>query len=214
MRRFSIVLLGFALVALALSLAVWGQLPERMASHWNAAGEVDGYMSRFWGAMLMPLFMLGMAALFVAIPLVDPLRANIEAFRPHYEGFAILMMAFMLVMHGVTLLWNLGVQVPIGPVVVVGVAVLFFYVGTLLENAKRNFFVGIRTPWTLSSDRVWDKTHKAGAWVFRVLAVLMLGAVFWPEVMIWVVLSGALLAVSGLLVYSYLEYRKEHSLEA
>jgi len=142
-----------------------------MASHWNARGEVDGYTSKFWGLFLMPLILVGLGALFIAIPRIDPLKANIEKFRGYYDGLIIIFVIFMLAIHAQGILWNLGIEINPNVIFPICLGPVFFYTGVLCENAKRNWFIGIRTPWTLSSERVWDKTHKIGGRLFKIAGI-------------------------------------------
>jgi uncharacterized membrane protein len=95
------------LVGILISAIVYPLLPEQVASHWNANNEVDSYMTRFWGVALMPLVPIGMAALFLVIPVIDPLKANIAQFRGAFNAFIVLISAFMLYVHGLTLAYNL-----------------------------------------------------------------------------------------------------------
>jgi len=92
----TIFLIAFAIV---FSLSVFDRLPEQMASHWNTANQVDGYMSRFWGAFLMPIVAIGMLALFLIIPNIDPLKANIAKFRNYFNAFIALMVGFLVYVH-------------------------------------------------------------------------------------------------------------------
>ena len=97
--------------------------------------------------------------LFVAIPRIDPLKANIEKFRTFYDRFVVLFMVFFFYFYLLTILWNMGVQYNFNQVLAPAFGGLFYYIGVMIEHAKRNWFVGIKTPWTLSSENVWDKTH-------------------------------------------------------
>ena len=146
-------------------------MPEKMASHWNIKGEVDGYMSRFWGLFLMPFILFGLGLLFILILRIDPLKENIEKFKKYYDGFIILFFIFMLTIYFQVILWNLGIKIGPNVILPVGLGVLFFYVGILCENAKQNWFIGIRTPWTLSSEKVWDKTHKIVGKLFKIAGI-------------------------------------------
>jgi uncharacterized membrane protein len=201
----------FSVVALSFiaSLYAYPQLPERVASHWNAAGEVDGYMPRGWGSFLMPLVLLGLAGLFAVIPVIDPLRENIEKFRVYYDGFIAVMMLFMFGVHVQGLLWNLGHKISPNAVMPVGVGLLLYYAGVLTENAKRNWFIGIRTPWTLSNDVVWEKTHRIGGRMFKACGLIALAGVFIQEHVVYLILVPVLATAAYTTVYSYLEYRKE-----
>ncbi len=162
----SIILIAMATIA---GLLLWNQLPDQMASHWNANDQVDGTMSKFWGVFLMPLITLGMLALFLVIPNIDPLKANIAQFRESFNLFIVLIIAFMLYVYGLTLAWSLGYQdFKMSEAMLPFMGVLFIAIGFMLRKAKRNFFIGIRTPWTLSSDSVWDKTHQLGSILFMI----------------------------------------------
>jgi uncharacterized membrane protein len=162
MKHTKKVILLLIVLSFAVSFYFYPRLPERVASHWNAAGVVDGYMSRFWGAFLMPVVISAMAMLFLLLPKIDPLKANYEKFRRYFDGFIILIMLFMGYIHGLSIAWNLGIYFNFSFAMLPPMAILFYGVGVLTQNAKRNWFVGIRTPWTLSSDEIWDKTHQLG----------------------------------------------------
>ncbi len=206
-----IVGLGLILIAVALSLAVYNRLPDRMASHWGINDEVNGTISRFWGAFLMPLMALAMLGLFLLVPLIDPLKANIATFRPLFNGFITALMAFLFYLHVLTILWNLGFQgFHMSTALLPGLGLIFIFAGLMMRQAKRNFFIGIRTPWTLSSDRVWAQTHRVGSVLFIVCGVLALfGALFPGAIAFALVLVPILAATTFLIPYSYWLYQQE-----
>jgi uncharacterized membrane protein len=155
------ILLGLSFLA---ALLVYPQLPDPAASHWGANGEVNGYISAFWAAFLMPLLTTGLFLLLMAIPNIDPLKANIAQFRGIYNTFIALFLVYMLYVYALTLIWNLGYDnFDIGMAIMPAICLFFIFLGVLMCRAKRNFFIGIRTPWTLSSDTVWAKTHALGS---------------------------------------------------
>jgi len=196
--------------AVAFGLSVYNRLPEQMASHWNTANQVDGYISRFWGAFLMPVISVGMLLLFLVIPQIDPLRANIARFRGYFNAFIALMVGFMVYMHILTILWNLGYdQFNMGTAMLPALGLIFVFAGVMMRQAKRNFFIGIRTPWTLSSDHVWDETHRLGSILFIASGILALLGAFFPDYAIWFILVPVLGSTLFLLVYSYLLYQRE-----
>ncbi|MBN2020980.1 MAG: SdpI family protein [Sedimentisphaerales bacterium] len=204
-----IVVIGLVLVAFALSIYFYPQMPERMASHWNARGEVDGYMSKDASLFIMPCVMAGIALLLYFVPYLDPLRRNIEKFRPYYEGFIIFMCIFMLAIQYHIILWNLGIQISTNIIIPVGIGLLFYYCGILCERAKRNWFIGIRTPWTLSSDSVWEKTHRVGGKLFKVSGVIALvGAAFQRYAIFFVIVPMIVVSVFTI-VYSLVIYQQE-----
>jgi uncharacterized membrane protein len=202
-----------ALVALALLAGVilWNQLPEQMASHWNMNDEVDGAMSKFWGVFLMPLIALGLFGLFLIIPRIDPHKANIAQFRETFNMFIILIVVFLLYVHGLTLAWSLGYQnFKMSSALLPFIGVLFIVIGYMLRKAKRNFFIGIRTPWTLSSDSVWDKTHQLGSILFIVSGALaVIGGFIGGMNAFWLMFIPLMGSTLFLVVYSYILYRDE-----
>lgn len=210
-RTTTIVVLLMILAAAIAGLVLWNRLPDQMASHWNANDQVDGYISKFAGVFMLPLITVGLFLLFLVIPNIDPLKANIAQFRDVFNLFIALMAAFMLYIHALTLRWNLGyTDFGMSKAMLPAMGILFFFIGYMLRKAKRNFFIGIRTPWTLSSDRVWDETHRLGSVLFMVSGVFaLIGSFFGGMTAFWFlfvpVIGSALITV----VYSYLVYRRE-----
>jgi uncharacterized membrane protein len=209
-NKIKIVISVILLLSFIIGLYFYPEIPPKMASHWNARGEVDGYMSKFWGVFLIPFILVGLTLLFIAIPRIDPLKANIEKFRKYYNGFIVLFLIFMLSVHLRVILWNIGLQISPNVIMPVGIGILFFYIGILCENAKRNWFIGIRTPWTLSSEKVWDKTHKIGGKLFKIAGIIALLGIFFRNYTLFFVLVPAILSSVYLIVYSYLKYQKEN----
>lgn len=211
-RMALIVIIALILGAFLSGVLLWERLPAQMASHWNAADEVDGYLPRSWGVFLTPLISLGVAALFLVLPLIDPLRENVARFRRMFNLFIVILIAFLLYLHLLTLVYNLGVTSCLSRLMLPAMAVLIFFAGELMRQAKRNWFIGIRTPWTLSDDRVWAKTHHLGSILFKATAGVILLSVFLPGSRFGVVLGALLLAAFVPLGYSYWlfeRYRKE-----
>jgi len=209
MRKSWIIVLAIILLSFVLSIYFYPKMPEKMASHWNAQGEVDGHLPKCWGLFLIPLILTGLTMLFIAIPRIDPLKANIEKFRRYYDGFIILLFLFLLSVHFQVILWNIGIKINPNAMFPIGLGFLFFYTGILLENAKRNWFIGIRTPWTLSNEKVWDKTHEIGGKLFKIAGIAVFVGVFFQSYVLFFVLVPAILAAIYTIVYSYFEYQKE-----
>ncbi len=195
-------------IAVAFSAAIYGRLPEQMASHWNASDQVNGYMSRFWGAFLMPIISAGMLVLFLVIPGIDPMKDNIKKFRDVFNVFIALIIAFMLYIHILTLLYNLGYALRISLAMIPGLAIIFIFAGIMMGKAKRNYFIGIRTPWTLANDTVWDETHKLGSKLFIGAGAFSLLGIFLGENGFWLMMI--LLGGAGLIpvVYSYVLFTR------
>src|SRR6185503_14832618 len=210
-RLTTIIVLVLVLAVTIAGLSLWNRLPDQMASHWNVNDQVDGYMSKFWGVFLMPLITLGMFLLFLVIPNIDPLKANIAQFRDVFNLFITLIVAFMLYLYALTLRWNLGyTDFGMSKAMLPAMGILFFFIGYMLRKAKRNFFIGIRTPWTLSSDQVWDETHRLGSVLFMVSGALaFLGSFFGGMLAFWFLFVPLISSLLITLVYSYVLYQRE-----
>jgi uncharacterized membrane protein len=193
----------------AITVFFYPALPDPVASHWNASGHVDGYMSKFWGLGLIPLIMTGCIALFAVIPRIDPLKKNYEKFRNYYEGFILLFVIFLLAVQIQVILWNIGYQVSPNLTFPVLSGILFIYIGFLTEHAEQNWFVGIRTPWTLSSKTVWKKTHQLGGKLFKISGIICFAGVLFRDLAIWFILVPALVTAMFTVVYSYYIFRGE-----
>jgi uncharacterized membrane protein len=159
----------------------------------------------------MPLITTGMLLLFLVIPSIDPLKANIAKFREAFNLFIVLIIVFMLYIHGLTLAWSMGYQnFKMSTAMLPFMGVLFIAIGSMLRKAKRNFFIGIRTPWTLSSDRVWDETHRIGALLFMASGVLaIIGSFFGGMAAFWMLFVPLIGSTLFLLAYSYVLYQRE-----
>ncbi len=207
-KKTNIVLVSLILLSFGMGIYLYPQMPEKMASHWNINGEVDGYLSKFWGLFLMPLFSIGILLIYLIVPKIDPLKRNIEKSRKYFDGFIILLLLFLLYLYILTIFWNLELKFDIGQAMMPALAILFYYCGILLEKVKRNWFIGIRTPWTLSSDKVWNKTHKLGGKLFKIAGLFVLLGLFFKKYIFWFVLAPIFIAVVYIIAYSYFEYQK------
>lgn len=209
MRKAIFATTGLVLLSFILSIYFYPQVPEQMATHWNSQGEVDGYMSKLWGLFFMPLLITGLVIMFLVIPKIDPMKENIEKFRKHYDGFIVILVLFMVAVHLQILLWNIGIRISPNAVLPLGIGLLFYYTGILTENAERNWFIGIRTPWTLSSERVWKRTNRLGGKLFRIAGIAAAFGAFFPELAIYFILVPVISVAGFTVAYSYLEYQKE-----
>ena len=194
--------------AFFLGIAMLPLLPDMVASHWDASGNVNGYMPKLWGAFLLPLILLVLVALLEAIPLIDPLKANIESFRVEYDGLVVAMSLFMFTLYAWTIAWSFGFHIDSNVILPIGMGLLFIYVGFVLTRAKRNYMVGIRTPWTLASDEVWDRTHHLGGVLFAVAGVVTMLGAFASQFAMWFLLLPLLVVTVWTTAYSYVLFRR------
>jgi uncharacterized membrane protein len=209
MRKVTAAITGLVFISFILSIYFYQQVPEQMATHWNSQGEVDGYMSKLWGLFFMPLVITGLVIMFLIIPKIDPKKENIAKFRKYYDGFIVILVLFMVAVHLQTLLWNTGIRISPNSVLPLGIGLLFYYMGILTENAERNWFIGIRTPWTLSSERVWKRTNRLGGKLFRIAGIAAVFGAFFPEFAIYFILVPVIAVAGFSIIYSYMEYQKE-----
>lgn len=198
-------------LAFAASAMVWSRLPAEMPVHWNLAGEADRYGSRLEGALLMPAMMLFTWVMMRTLPKIDPRRANYARMAGTYELVITITLASMLVLHGVFLAMGLGYPVAIGTVAPLVVGVLFMALGNVLPRAKPNWWFGVRTPWTLSSDRVWARTHRVAGYTMLLAGLALVAIAFIPgeEAKLALLVAAGLTAFVPV-VYSYVAWRQEN----
>lgn len=151
------------LVLLALDvvfgLVMWSRMPARVPIHWGASGEVNGWGPAWVNAFLLPGIALFVYLLFLFIPLVDPLHRNYAAFAGSLRVLRFLLVGFLAFVHVLVVLASVGVDVPMDAAMRIALPLLFAGIGTRLASLKGNWFFGIRTPWTLASPEVWERTH-------------------------------------------------------
>jgi uncharacterized membrane protein len=166
----------FALVLVAaaflMSALLYRRLPERMPTHWNIRGEVDAYGSRPFGAFLLPAMMGGLFLVFLALPAISPRGFRFDRFHAVWGIFQTAILGFLFLVHTLVLSAAMGKRVDMTRVIEAGIGLLLAVLGNFMGKITRNFFVGIRTPWTLASEEVWMRTHRLGGKLF-VLAGLM-----------------------------------------
>lgn len=201
--------LALLVTVVALGLAVYSRLPERVPSHWNLYGQVDGYMSRTGAVTFLPGIGLGVYLLMLFTPLVDPRRRNYAAFGGAYRLLRLAMVVFMTALYLITLAFALGFPVKVSFLVRLGVGLLYVLIGNVLGQVRPNYFVGIRTPWTLENPEVWRRTHRVAgrAWVLG--GLITVAGAFLPEAVAFVITMASLAWAAGFSVlYSYLAFRR------
>lgn len=207
MRR--VIRISMVAVAVGSSLVLYAGLPESIPVHWNLRGEVDRFGPR-WTLFLMPLVMICIWAILRFIPRIDPLRANYAKFAGTYEVLIDAVLAMMLVIHAAILLGASGAPTSVVLLVQLAVGGLFIVLGNVLPRTRQNWFVGVRTPWTLASERVWERTHRVAGYLFVALGILVILTLpLAPQAGVLVLSVGVAIVALGSVVYSYLEWRKE-----
>jgi uncharacterized membrane protein len=189
--------------------ALWDRMPEEMASHWDIRGQANGAMPKAFGLLLMPALTALLAAFLWALPKLDPLGKNVDLFRGEYTRFIFAFTAFMTLLYGQTLLWNAGTRLSFNLVMPLLLGGLFWETGRLLEKSKRNWFIGVRTPWTLSSDATWEKTHRLAGRLFKASAAVSVAGGLISDWGILLTIAAVLASAAYVTAYSYFEYRRE-----
>ncbi len=198
------------IMSFVIGVYFYPQMPDRIASHWNVAGEVNGYMSKS-GLLLMPFVSVFLFLLFIFIPKIDPLKENIKKFREVFDNFILIIVFMMFHMQLLTVLWNMGYRFNMVQFITPVLGLLYYYAGVLIESSERNWSIGIRTPWTLSSEKAWEKTGKIGGRLFKVSGVMALFGILFPGQAIIFIIAPIIFVSLYLVYYSYTEYKKEVS---
>ena len=209
MKISDILMLALLVISFLIAWYFYPALPDQIASHWNVHGEVDGYLSKFLALFLTPFALVSLSAIFLLIPRIDPLKDNIAKFRRYYDGFFILFFVFLIFLQLYIVYWNLGHRIAPGFVISVGLGLLFYYIGILCEHTKRNWFIGIRTPWTLSSDKVWEKTNKLGGILLKITGMITFVGILFQTMMLYFILVPFGVTVVVVVFYSYVEFKRE-----
>ena len=198
--------------AIVASALVYPKLPETVPTHWDMSGHPNGWSSRAFGAWVLPVIMIVLWVQLWILPAIDPRGVNYAKFAGTFETIIDAILVYMLGVHLIILRASLGYPVPMQRIIPASVGVLLVLVGNLLPRARPNWFVGIRTPWTLSSDRVWEKTHRIGGRVFVAGGLLiLLSALATPQLASIVLVTVVVLSTATVLIYSYVEWRREQS---
>ena len=198
------------MAAIIAGLVAYPSLPTQVASHWNFQGAVDGWNSKNFSVFFFPILLIIMYALFLFLPLIDPKKQNYGKFSDTYNWFKISIIFCLFVIYAATIAYNLGLNIDISLTTSAVIGLMMIVIGSLLSRIKENWFIGIRTPWTLSSPIVWEKTHKVGGKLFVIfgLTIILAPYIAWPYGVI-LFMVGALTAILGTIVYSYVAYRHE-----
>ncbi len=205
-------IIAILIVVLSAAATAWlsSTFPEKIPTHWNIRGEVDGYGGK-WTLFGIPVLMVGMLVMFYFLPPLSPKAFEVDVFRPTYLHIMVLVLGLFAYIQGVLLIavrQNVLNAPPfdLGRAFIAGMFLFFGLMGNVIGKVRKNFYIGIRTPWTLASDRVWNDTHRMAAWLWVAIGVLGFGLIIAGVTMY---VSIALLVAAGLIpiVYSFIHYK-------
>lgn len=205
-KRSLLVSLVFFVIAVVVAVWLYPRLPNQVPTHWNYDGQVNGSMPRFWGAAMPALMILGLAVLTWLLPVISPRRFEIKPFAHVYVMLMLAIQGLMLVLGLATLLFAVGYPVAMPKVAMLGTGALFLILGNYMGKLRKNFFIGIRMPWTLASDAVWERTHRLGGWLFM-LAGLLVIVVTLADAPPWLAIALLLAAAFIPAIYSFVIYK-------
>jgi immunity protein, SdpI family len=203
---------GILVAAVTAAISVWAypRLPPTVATHWGLDGTPDGYSSRLMAVSIMPLVLVCMTVIFNVLPKVDPRRENYARFLSSYWLIANAVIVFLLVAHAMIIASGLGFDVKIDRLMPLGVGLLFVFLGNYLTRVEPNWFIGIRTPWTLSSDSVWRRTHRTGGWLMVIGGLILAASAFVPRPAFLVLFVATIVIVAVIpIVQSYVLWKRE-----
>ena len=185
-------------------LILWNQLPEQMPTHWNASGEIDGWSSKPFAVFGLPLILLAAQWLCILGTCADPKRKNHPEKVLHLVLWIVPVLS--VVLHAATYMAALGMEVRMERVITVFVGLLLAIIGNYLPKCKQNYTIGIKIPWTLSSEENWNRTHRFAGRLWVVCGLVIMMTSFFGSV--WLLVVAMLLMAFAPILYSYLLYRK------
>ena len=194
----------------ALAAFAWTRVPERVPVHWDVEGNPDRFGGRAEGLLLIPCLTAGLYALLLLLPRIDPGQANYRSFRGAYGWIRFALTAFLAGLFAVTTAETMGVPVAGARLAMPLTGVLLVVIGNQIGRVRPNWFVGARTPWTLSSKRSWDKSNRLCGRVLVVGGGLFIAAgVIGGRVAPWLAIGFTALGSLAVVPYSYLVYRED-----
>ena len=210
-KKLLLEIIPFALVIISFIIAiyVYPLLPPKIPVHWDAQGVANGF-SGSAGIFMIPIVSLVVMILLFVLPLMEVYRENMLKIYNYYYSFKVFFAAFFTILFVATIMPNFGYNINVAIVIITLISIMFIWLGLTLPKLKRNFMFGIRTGWTLSSDEVWEKTHKLGGILFTCLGLITLILLWLLKLeMIFFVFMALVISVSVFLVfYSYYIYKK------
>ena len=204
-------LITWIVVALAVILAIVGILimPDTIPTHFGPSGEPDAWGSKFT-VLLYPAILVLVTVLAVPMIKLDPKQDNYERFSKYYYNFFLGFALFFLAMEAANIAIAMGAAINVGSIICFATGVLMLFVGNMMPKIKQNFFFGIKTPWALTDEENWFKTHRLGGKTFAAGGIVIMIAAFIPgESKIWILLAAVLIMTFIPFVYSYLIFKNK-----
>lgn len=190
----------------AVSVVLYPHLPAEIPTHWNIHGEVNDYSSRAFGAFFAPAMSLAIIALFAVLPWLSPGKFKVDSFRNIFDRVLLIFVIFLCYVHVIVMFVSLGYKIDMNRAMLGGIFLLLAFIGNILGKVRRNFWIGIRTPWTLANERVWYDTHRFAARVFVVVGLagfILVIAGLGPAIAVGLIIGAAMVSA----IYSLIDYK-------
>lgn len=204
----------FPVILIVLSFVAWiiafPDLPSQIAIHWDLKGNANGYASRLGAMLSMEGLLIFLYVMFIFLPKIDPKNANYKYFTRGYRIIMNALLFIFFILNLLIILYSLGYPIPMSSLAPFIIGAIFIVLGNFLQTVRTNFFIGIRTPWTLSNDNVWRKTHRFGGKVMFLAGVVIVISALLPQS--WmepIIVVSIVLSVGLPIIYSYWLFRKE-----
>jgi uncharacterized membrane protein len=202
-------LIGIILLIWIFTFAVFGHLPDKIPMHWNISGQVDSYGPK-QDVFILPSVITVIYFLMVFVPLIDPKKANYSKFAGAYRMIRAVLVIILSILYFAATYSALGYKVNMDRLGSAVIPVMLIAFGSAMGKLRHNYFVGIRTPWTLADEEVWNKTHQLGGKLWLIAGIIGLFASFfsgtWVAVLMFVLLITAVIVP---IVYSYIIFKNE-----
>ncbi len=203
-------LAGLCAVSVLAAVGSLPFLPDRpVAVHWNAHGVANGFAEPWQVALIGPLLIAAMALLFAAAPVIGPFRRSFVQSRRTWIRLTVALVGFLTLLYMAVLGHALGLFTDVSRLFAVLIGAMMLVLGNWLGKIRRNFWIGLRTPWTLANDRVWERTHRLGARLLVIIGLLaLIGAIVSGALALQILVGGSIVLAVWSLGYSYWLYQR------
>ncbi len=209
LKKTEILILILTLIYFITAIFIYPYLSETMATHWNAQGVADGFSSKFLGIVIMPFFFAFIFVLYSIFSRTEYFKN--KEMEKQLSNTINLTVLFLFYISILSLIYNTGLIFNMNYFLIPGLGLLFIGIGHILKKIKtRNPFFGVRTPWTLLNQKVWEKTHTLGGQLFIILGFVVFFGIFFINYFFVFFLVALFAILITTFVYSYILYKKEN----
>ncbi len=193
------------IIAFVIGLQLYPGLPDQIPTHWDAQGEINGWGSKDFAVFFLPALAFGIYLLMTFLPLLDPFRKRYQDFKTAYFWIKTALVGFMVILNFYTLF---GTKINIIYIITPTLSLLWIVIGYFMPKIQRNYFIGIRTAWTLHSEKTWQETHKFGGKAFIIAGIISFLGAITKEYAFTIFITATILAAFSPVVYSYFVFKK------